>query len=482
VFILDILSKGPKDLASSDVKGVTISISTYISAFPSPMSASYPAFSVQKITTTTTMAFGRTLLLCFIFSYCTLSVTVIPLTLSLPEPYDSNAKPITSVRDQLLKLQPGMGNQTIFFSSYNGQTPGTYASQDSFVRGAIDAGAKHQHFVIRPQDVWLTILKQFASYMRKHKSDKEALGKWDYLDGTANLPLHWSGMNHVDSWMEMQFKRRNRTDWLMDWVRPGFPTVLHKGVGLQKSAEEMIANAVMMSHSTPTTPWENVEPFPCRNGIPSITLLGAQIEWKELLGKLEPMEKGQFGTEPGLYARNLRPILSRFVTTFVTPNDPVIRLFWNDIITMTARQPLCHTTDIVTGWINAFHFWNGAGDTLLPARAASNETLQIDTLIIPGRKINDLPTTETYTSMCFGDQKGGQALAVLVGMLGKSIKKGMPQDYLKALQMVGLTLPPTVVENDHSMLLPEPAWIAYTDGNVRIPQYNSFLKRDRGRN
>jgi hypothetical protein len=412
------------------------------------------------------MALTRALLHISIFSHCALAVTVIPLTPSFPKPYQSDEKPISSSKDLLSKLELGMANDTVYYSSYNGQDPGIYASQDSFVRGAIDAGAKHQHLMVRPQDVWLTILKQLGSYMRKHKDDKEVQAIWDNHDGATTFPLHFMVMNGMDRWMELQFQRRNKTEWLMDWVRPGFQTLLKQGVGIQKSAEEMSANALMMASYTGSR--ENMAPIPCENLMASITLLGTRAEWKDLLGKLDPMEKGQFGLEPRSYALILRPILSRFVATFDIPNDSATRLFWNDMVTITARQKLCRTTELVTGWINAFHFWDGAGNLVLSAQASGSDNIQLDGVTFPWRHIKDIPTTHSHAPMCIGDNRGGLGTEVMVGMLMKNVKKGIPEDYAKAMLLAGLRIPPTVVEGDHSILQPLPAWIAHASRKVTI--------------
>jgi hypothetical protein len=416
------------------------------------------------------MAPGRAFFLFSVLSSCSLAVTVIPLTLNLPKPYESAEKPISSSKDLLSKLNPDMAKEYLYYSSYNGNTSGIYASQDSFVRGAIDAGAKHQHLMLRPQDVWLTILKQVTSYMRKHKDDAEVLYQWNNLDGNVTFPLSPMMFNALDVWMQLQFKRRNKTDWLMDWVCPNFPTVLQKGTGIQKSAEEMTANALMMASSTSSR--EDMAAFPCENGIPSVTLLGTQDEWKTLLGKLQPLEEGAFGSEPRLYALSLRPILSRFVDTFSRPNDPAIRLFWSDIVTITARQKLCYTTDVVTGWIGAFQFWDGAGNPLLSAQATSNETLLLDGITFPWRPTKGLPTALTYAHVCLGDTVKWVPTELLVGMLAKSIKKGVPEDYERAMRMAGFQLPPTVIKSDHSILQTLPAWMLHGGGKVCLPPPN----------
>lgn len=126
----------------------------------------------------------------------------------------------------------------------------------------------------------------------------------------------------------------------------------------------MMADAIFMASSTPT--FEEMAPFACRNGIPSITLLGSKADWTNIANKFTQLEKGLFGHEPSLYAHSLRPNLVRFIATFDTPNSPTIRLFWNDMVTLSARQLQCEMTDSVSGWINALHFWDASGNLLLP--------------------------------------------------------------------------------------------------------------------
>jgi hypothetical protein len=64
-----------------------------------------------------------------------------------------------------------------------------YVMKDSFVRGTIEAGAKHQHLAFRAGDVWLTILAQMNFNLRRHGQKKDALDKFENLRSSAVL-LH----------------------------------------------------------------------------------------------------------------------------------------------------------------------------------------------------------------------------------------------------------------------------------------------------
>jgi hypothetical protein len=134
------------------------------------------------------MASVWTYSLLFSLPLYTIAVTVVPLTLNTPQPYESNVKPAYSEYDLLWKLDPqlipketypfvnGKFNPQLVrnedlqidindFSSHSSygptainETSGIYESKDSLVHSAIEAGIKKQHLVMRPEDVWFTIL------------------------------------------------------------------------------------------------------------------------------------------------------------------------------------------------------------------------------------------------------------------------------------------------------------------------------------
>jgi hypothetical protein len=411
------------------------------------------------------------------------------MTLNLPKMYQSATGPAKSDSDILKQLHASTElDDRIWISSFFkpgsndlhsiSQSRGIYASHDSFVRGAIDASATHQHLVIQPQNVWLTILKQMSSYMRKHKDDKDMSGMWDSLVGNpdATSALYPLLIDSMDGWMGIQFRQRDKTNWLLDWVRPNVGTLPKSSMLRNATDEDMIAKALMMSSSTKAN--EDLQAFPCENGIPSITLLGNKEDWKAISDKLGPMIKGKFGKHPAIYGAVLRPILSRFIETFDKPNSVSIRRFWSDIVTLTPKQRLCRTTELVTGWINAFHYWDGAGDLVANVDQTSNApnaasesgdlgqsgALVLDSITYPWRHRKDLPTAYSHTLVCLaGDTLGWGRSQLLVGMLAKTVKQGKPDGYEQAMQQAGFKLPASVQESDHSTLKPLPAYIYHDD-------------------
>jgi hypothetical protein len=53
------------------------------------------------------------------------------------------------------------------------------ASKSSFIRGTLEAAVQHQHLLIRPEDVWFTILTQLSFYLSKYRKDTDILDIFD---------------------------------------------------------------------------------------------------------------------------------------------------------------------------------------------------------------------------------------------------------------------------------------------------------------
>lgn len=145
-----------------------------------------------------------------------------------------------------------------------------------------------------------------------------------------------------------------------------------------------------------------------------------------------------------------------------------------DMITSTPRQHLCKTPDIVTGWINGFHFWDAYGKILpsLPyLQPNDNGTVHINTIPYPWRKTIDLPTAIGDTRSCTsGDTPWASYDHNIAGMLAKSVKPGIPDGYEQALKMAAFKLPSHVRQDDHSILSPEPLWMTHSRQNDGVSQ------------
>jgi Domain of unknown function (DUF4419) len=84
-----------------------------------------------------------------------------------------------------------------------------------------------------------------------------------------------------------------------------------------------------------------------------VTLEGERSDWVNLLNRIEKLDS--FGEEPKAWAALLRPVLSRFVSSFDGPPDLD---FWGKI---------CHYSSggsgpsYLSGWVTAFAVWSPEG-------------------------------------------------------------------------------------------------------------------------
>ncbi|VUC34875.1 unnamed protein product [Clonostachys rosea] len=222
-----------------------------------------------------------------------------------------------------------------------------FPSSDGLVRGALEAWAKHQHLVLRPDEVWFEILTQVNFYMKKHAEDIRHL----FVDheGKEQILVSENSWRSVVDAFSKAIQERVKTPWLYDWIMPGFTT--------SDQNDELTATVLMMGMMQHY--FEYSGSIIC--GLPKVTLLGERKDWVQLLEKLDYLK--EFGEEPEEYAQELRPILSRFVKTWDEPKSDETKDFWGKIVRAEA-QTLCGRRGgyDVSGWIIGFLKWRPTGD------------------------------------------------------------------------------------------------------------------------
>lgn len=103
-------------------------------------------------------------------------------------------------------------------------------SSDSFVRGAIEAWGLHQHLVLRPEEIWFTILAQMSFYMSNTKN-AEAL-RDVFVSHQGQKEISFMDLNTTKALSEFQsaIQERVKTPWLMDWIVPNYTTTTTEDV------------------------------------------------------------------------------------------------------------------------------------------------------------------------------------------------------------------------------------------------------------
>jgi len=367
-----------------------------------------------------------------------------------PKPYDGDAEP-TSVESLFRDSAPNeFFNNTadLIMTSYSitnvTSPPDLHPSGDSFIRGAIQAWGQHLHLVVRPDEVWFTILVQMNFYMLSHAEEIRELFV-DY-EGQEEIYIEDSNLYDLLIRFKDEIQKRVKTDWLLDWITPNFTTTTENDL--------MTANILMMGLTQAY--FKFVGKLVC--GLPSVTLLGEQKDWEMLLAKLDRLP--DFGKEPEEYKDRLRPILSRFVTSFKEPDSEETRKFWNQIVSGRAEHICGRPPVYVSGWITGFYYWNDNGNAY--ARTGE-DMLSLDGISYPMLDLSEVPVGYARAPLVMRDFRDMDEFPAYVaaGTLGKQITAGSPAGYKEALERAGGNSSLADDASMHGTLRPLSGWMLY---------------------
>jgi hypothetical protein len=338
--------------------------------------------------------------------------------------------------------------------------PGLRPSGDSFIRGAIQAWGEHLHLVIRPDEVWFTILVQMNFYMLSHAEEIRSL----FVDHQGQEEILIKDFTWYDILIRFkdEIQKRVKTPWLLDWITPSFSTTTDSDI--------MTANILMMGLTKAY--FKFIGKQVC--GLPSVTLLGTQSDWEKLLAKLDRLP--EFGAEPAAYKARLQPILSRFVSSFKDPDSPATKLFWNQIVSGHAAHVCGDPPIYVSGWITGFFYWNDNGGPFArSSRVGYESALTLDGIKYPVLDLTLAPVGYARAPFVMLDWEGMEKFPAYVaaGTLGKQITQGPPEGYKEALERAGESVALADDKAAHGTLRPLSGWMLYgpLDHNTTLTKY-----------
>lgn len=252
--------------------------------------------------------------------------------------------------------------KTILATSFSDSQP-VKTSRNGFVRCALHAYLQHNHLVIRPEDVWFAILTQFSFYVNSNAEElrhffveHEGKKKLEIVQGHLDLAQFAKDMTGL-------IAKNIKDQSLKNWIMPNFSTTTED--------DEVVASIIMMGTMK--------KYFACCCGIicgiPSVTLLGEKKDWENILQRLEflatiPKHQPRFlksnpyedADEMHKWYGLLKPIISNFILTFDAPDHDDVVDFW--LQTIHQCEDDCSGDKWITGWINAFCFWDTNGKPL----------------------------------------------------------------------------------------------------------------------
>ncbi|KAK0742117.1 hypothetical protein B0T21DRAFT_433827 [Apiosordaria backusii] len=367
------------------------------------------------------------------------SVVILPGGSPLPYRPPSNIT-LSSASDLLRQSAPNeFPNSTVqlLLSTYSGTlSPSTAStnfsshlpSGDSFVRSAIQAWGEHLHLVLRPDEVWFTILTQLNFYMEAH------------AEAVRHLFVKHQGQEVIYiedyTWTEVlwrfkeEIQKRVLTPWLEEWIIPGFSTTTDDDV--------MTSNILMMG------------------------LVKAYFRYEGGLSKkLERLEF--FGEEPKEYKKRLAPIFKRFVKSWDEPDSAETKKFWNSIV-FASYSNICGAAPLdVSGWITGFFYWDEQGQ---PWGRGGRSVVKLDGVDYWSQDITRLPVGYARAPFIMRDFEGKERFEAYVaaGNLGKKVVEGWPVGYEAALERSGAKVDREKLKaqkGNHATLKPLSAWLLY---------------------
>ncbi|KAJ8132133.1 hypothetical protein O1611_g1490 [Lasiodiplodia mahajangana] len=248
----------------------------------------------------------------------------------------------------LSTIEPGNRAGQVIQSSFGDKSPHPFkANANGFVQTIVDAYNYHHHVVIRPDDIWLAVMTQFASYVGAHAEDlRKEFVAHDYL--TVDYADFVTRIGHLIE--------ENVVDpELRAWIVPTFSTTT--------PTDTIVSSIVMMGALQHY--FQYFVSILC--GIPSVTLLGEKSDYEDILGRLDKFQ--QYGEEPTHFTQLLRPILTRIIRSMDEPNSPDTVAFWRHICVVDNGSGF----DEYNGWITAFCFWNKDGRFQLSSQSRLRE-------------------------------------------------------------------------------------------------------------
>ncbi|KAJ7202485.1 hypothetical protein C8J57DRAFT_1622801 [Mycena rebaudengoi] len=220
---------------------------------------------------------------------------------------------------------------------------------NGLVNTVIAAYNHHRALVIRPDDVWLTILSQFNFFVNANAELLRA--SFVAHEGQRELVISAEGTRYSVDFGRMARQmvgllEKNVVDpTLREWVVPNFTTTTVN--------DTTVAAVLMMA----TLKQYFSYGFACTMcGIPRVTLDGERSDWVNILGRLEKLK--EYGIETIAWYHLLRPVISRFVAAFDEPASDENVDFWQRVAHLNRQFS---GPSYYSGWINAFNAFSKEG-------------------------------------------------------------------------------------------------------------------------
>ncbi|CAL8070651.1 unnamed protein product [Orchesella dallaii] len=216
--------------------------------------------------------------------------------------------------------------------------------KNGFVNTVVDCYNSHHNLIVRPDDIWATIMIQFSFYINKHA--EEFRGKFVDFEGKRELQVTFPGSLRnapYDLGVKLLTKEIDRN--LIDpevkkWILPSFSTT---------TDNDLVSIGVVFM-ATMKKYFDYKMRLSC--GIPNVTLEGTVEDWENIHNRLEKLKEYNLAK----WYDMLEPVLKQFVEAKRGTADLD---FW---------QRICHSKgggsgpSYLSGWITVFCVFDVEGN------------------------------------------------------------------------------------------------------------------------
>ena len=237
------------------------------------------------------------------------------------------------------------------FRELNPKTSPIIPYGNGLVHGIFRAFQQDLHLVLRPDDIWLSILTQFSMFVNGNSEHLRTQfvahqGKKELIIDAGPQRIEDVDMGWFVQAMTELIQENVVDPQLRELIMPNFSTTIDD--------DKSVAAIVMMG--TLQAYFDYGFEFGC--GFPSVTLQGEKSDWEEILLKVQRLSK--YGPEMTEWIRLLVPVIQYMIASFTQPTSPDIKNFW---------LRACHAIGAggsagvrtLSGWITAFCFFDKTG-------------------------------------------------------------------------------------------------------------------------
>jgi len=222
-------------------------------------------------------------------------------------------------------------------------------SENGFVHAVIDAYNGHHNLILRPDDVWLAIMVQFAFYLQANSEELRS----QFVDhkGTTELEVVDVGTLMTADYRKLSLKmaeeisKNIKDPKIKEWVIPSFST--------STTEDKVVGSMVLMAAASKFFTYK----FSLMCGLTNVTLEGSEEDWVNLYFRMEQLVKFDNKSQHmQKWSALLKPILEQFI--MARQGKPDLD-FWKNVCSHHSNGS---GSSYVSGWITAFTVFTEEGD------------------------------------------------------------------------------------------------------------------------